>query len=71
MICVLKLLSIAAALAACVASAVLAQPTDMNFTRTAAIRECCVQAAPYLLHTWGNWQLYVYRECMAKHGQME
>jgi hypothetical protein len=30
-----------------------------------------VFASPFALYTWGNWQLYLYRECMAKHSQIE
>jgi hypothetical protein len=67
----LKDLSIGAMLAAVVSSAALAQTGDMSGARAAAIHECNVLASPYALYTWGNWQLYIYRECMAKHGDIE
>ncbi len=54
-----------------VASSAFAQSADMSPARVAAIRECNALASRYVLYTWGNWQLYVYRACMAKHGQIE
>jgi hypothetical protein len=68
---IIKSLSIGAALAAVVVSPVFGQSADVNVARAAAIRECNVLASPYLIYTWGNWQIYIYRECMAKHGQIE
>jgi hypothetical protein len=44
----------------------------MSAARAAAIHECCVKA--YAFHnesTWGNWELYIYRACMAEHHQVE
>jgi hypothetical protein len=69
--CFIKSLSIGAALAAVVVSPIFGQSTDVNVARAAAIRECNILASPYLIYTWGNWQIYIYRECMAKHGQIE
>ena len=39
--------------------------------RAAAIHACSVLAGRYIQHTWGNWELYTYRACMAEHGQPE
>lgn len=66
---VVKSLSIGVVVAAAAASS--AQSAHMNSARAAAIRECNALASPYTLYTWGNWQLYLYRACMAKHGQIE
>ena len=63
--------SIGATLAAVVASPIFGQPADVNVARAAAILECNKLASPYLIYTWGNWQIYVYCRCMAKHGQIE
>jgi hypothetical protein len=43
----------------------------VSAARAAAIHECSVRAQPYTEHTWGDTELYVYRECMAEHGQRE
>jgi hypothetical protein len=67
----IKSLFIGAALAAVVVSSVFGQTTDVNVARAAAIRECNILASPYLIYTWGNWQIYIYRQCMARHGQIE
>jgi hypothetical protein len=67
-----KSLSIGAVLTAAVSLSAFAQsPPQMSPDRAAAIRECNVFASPFALYTWGNWQLFLYRECMAKHGQIE
>ena len=68
--CVLKSLSVGAVLTAVTASA-FAQSASISPARVAAIRECNALASPFLSYTWGNWQLYIYRECMARHGQKE
>ena len=39
--------------------------------RAVAIHECNVKASVFLQHTWGDWQLYAYRACMAELGQQE
>jgi hypothetical protein len=39
--------------------------------RAAAIHQCNLLAARYPLHDWGNTQIYLYRSCMARHGQQE
>ena len=46
-------------------------PEHISAARAAALRECNARAEKYLLHTWGNYQLYIYRACMAEHGQVE
>jgi hypothetical protein len=64
-------LSIGGALNAAVSLLAFAQSVQTTPPRAAAIHECNVFASPFALYTWGNWQLYLYRECMAKHGQIE
>jgi hypothetical protein len=39
--------------------------------RAAAIHECSVRAGKFTQHGWGDTELYVYRACMAEHGQKE
>jgi hypothetical protein len=39
--------------------------------RAAAIHECSVRAGKFTQHVWGDTELYVYRACMAEHGQKE
>jgi len=39
--------------------------------RAEAIRDCTIAAGRYIDHVWGDWELYVYRACMARHGQPE
>jgi len=39
--------------------------------RAAAIHECSVPAGKFTQHVWGDTELYVYRACMAEHGQKE
>jgi len=68
--CVVNLF-VGSALAAIVASASFAQSATMNPARAVAIRECNVRANAYAQSTWGDWQLYVYRACMAERGQIE
>jgi hypothetical protein len=69
--CVLKSLSVGAVLTATVSASGFAQSASINPPRVAAIRECNALASPFLSYTWGNWQLYIYRECRAEHGQTE
>jgi hypothetical protein len=68
---VLKSLSIGAVLVAIVATPALAQAPPVSPARAVAIRDCNILASPFALYTWGNWQIYLYRECMAKHDQIE
>jgi hypothetical protein len=43
----------------------------MSAARAAAMRECNVKAQKYIEHTWGDNEIYIYRSCMADHGQQE
>jgi hypothetical protein len=44
----------------------------MTAGRAAAIRECNRAAAKYPIPTYGvTFEIYVYRACMAQHGQQE
>jgi hypothetical protein len=43
----------------------------VSAARAAAIQECNARASKYLEHTWGDWEIQVYRECMAEHHQVE
>jgi hypothetical protein len=70
-----------AALVLAAAVSVLATPTfaqrsqggaaGMSAARAQAIRECTARAAKYVEHTWGDTEIYIYRACMAEHGQRE
>ena len=39
--------------------------------RVEAIHECSLLAARYPQHDRGNIEIYLYRSCMARHGQQE
>jgi hypothetical protein len=43
----------------------------ISAARAAAIHECSVRADQYPENDWGNTEIYVYRACMADHGQQE
>jgi hypothetical protein len=44
----------------------------ISAARAAALHECNVKAQPFHNEsTWGNWELYIYRACMAEHHQVE
>src|SRR5215831_313503 len=49
----------------------LAQPNGdrTNAGRAAAIRECNRAATPYREYLWGDFEIDVYRSCMAQRGQ--
>jgi hypothetical protein len=51
----------------------LAQPNGDRASagRAAAIRECNRAAAKYPEYLWGDFDLQVYRSCMAQRGQQE
>jgi hypothetical protein len=36
-----------------------------------AIRECATSAAKYPDYAWGNFEMFIYRACMASHAQRE
>ena len=44
---------------------------QISAARAAAIHECNLLAARYPQHEWGNTEIYLYRSCMARHGQQE
>ena len=50
------------------ASAV-AQEPGLSAARAAALQECNRLAARYPTNDWGNHGTYLYRSCMARHGQ--
>jgi hypothetical protein len=43
----------------------------LSSARAAAIHECSVAAGKYIEHTWADFEIQVYRSCMARHGQPE
>jgi hypothetical protein len=44
----------------------------MSAARASAIHECNVRARKFsTLPVWGNWELYIYRACVAEHHQVE
>jgi hypothetical protein len=72
---------VAAALALGLATSAMATPSfaqrseggeaGMSAARAAAMHECNVKAQKYVEHTWGDNEIYIYRACMADHGQPE
>lgn len=44
---------------------------EISRGRAQAIQECNRRAAPYWEWKWGDYEIYVYRGCMAEHGQPE
>jgi hypothetical protein len=48
-----------------------AADVQISAARAAALQQCNRLAARYPLHEWGNTQIYLYRSCMARHGQQE
>ena len=48
-----------------------AADVQISPARAAAIQGCNRLAARYPIHEWGNTQIYLYRSCMARHGQQE
>lgn len=65
------LVATGAVLATLMGSPALAQSSRHNLARERAIHDCNVLASPYVLYTWGNWQLYLYRLCMARKHYLE
>lgn len=43
----------------------------MSAARAAAIHECSVLAGRFNEMVWGSTEIYIYRSCMARHGQVE
>jgi hypothetical protein len=67
-----------AALALGLALSALASPSfaqrseaGMGAARAQAIHECNAKSGKYIEHTWGDNEIYIYRSCMAEHGQPE
>jgi hypothetical protein len=48
-----------------------AADVQISAARAAAIQECNRLAARYPTNDWGNTDIYLYRSCMARHGQQE
>jgi hypothetical protein len=48
-----------------------AADVQISAGRAAAINECSRLAARYPTNDWGNTDIYLYRSCMARHGQQE
>jgi hypothetical protein len=48
-----------------------AADVQISAARAAAIQECSRLAARYPTNDWGNTDIYLYRSCMARHGQQE
>ena len=44
---------------------------QISAARAAAIQQCNRLAARYPTNDWGNTDIYLYRSCMARHGQQE
>jgi hypothetical protein len=65
------------ALAVGIAVSALATPSfaqrseGMSSGRAAAIRDCNAQAGKYKQYLWGDYEIDVYRACMAQRGQQE
>ncbi|MGA7388401.1 MAG: hypothetical protein WBW99_10805 [Pseudolabrys sp.] len=43
----------------------------ISATRASAIRECATSAAKYPDYAWGNFEMFIYRACMASDAQRE
>lgn len=54
---------------AAIASPSLAQ--EISFARAAAIRHCATSVQKYPNYVWGDYEIQIYRECMAEHDQVE
>jgi hypothetical protein len=48
-----------------------AADVQISAARAAAINACSRLAARYPTNDWGNTESYLYRSCMARHGQKE
>jgi len=44
---------------------------QISAARAAALQECSRLASRYPINDWGNTESYLYRSCMARHGQKE
>jgi len=43
----------------------------ISHARAQAIQQCSRKAAPYWEWKWGDYEIYIYRSCMAEYGQSE
>jgi hypothetical protein len=48
-----------------------AADVQISAARASALKECSRLAARYPINDWGNTESYLYRSCMARHGQKE
>jgi hypothetical protein len=48
-----------------------AADVQVSAARAAALQECSRLAARYPTNDWGNHGTYLYRSCMARHGEKE
>ena len=48
-----------------------AADVQISKARAAALQECNRLAERYPTNDWGNTDVYLYRSCMARHGQQE
>ena len=48
-----------------------AADVQISAARAAALQECSRLASRYPINDWGNTESYLYRSCMARHGQKE
>ena len=48
-----------------------AADVQISAARAAALKECSRLAARYPTNDWGNTDIYLYRSCMARHGEKE
>jgi len=48
-----------------------AADVQISAARAAALKACSRWAARYPTTDWGNTDIYLYRTCMARHGQKE
>jgi len=48
-----------------------AADVQISTARAQAIQQCNRLAARYPTNDWGNTDIYLYRSCMARHGQQE
>jgi hypothetical protein len=48
-----------------------AADVQISAARASALKECSRLAQRYPINDWGNTESYLYRSCMARHGQKE
>ncbi len=63
--------TVAALWMAAVPFASAAADVQISAARAAALKECSRLAARYPTNDWGNTDIYLYRSCMARHGEKE